>query len=152
MGRYITWADIANTYPSAVKQRTADEVGSWHIVQAEAAVDGRLASKFTVPFSSNNITARELAIVETVLRLNAFQESRREEIKKELDERYKRLLNGTELMIAVTSGDVVGSTVAPSDGTAWSSTKDYTPVFGMGEDSEFRVDSSQLYDEEQDRE
>jgi len=61
MGRYIEFDDLIKRYRRVDTKGGADEVDPL-IVFAENMLDGMLGSHFVVPFSSNNATARDLAI------------------------------------------------------------------------------------------
>ncbi len=63
MGQIIAWKDATARYPELDKlpNVNAEQVQDRLVLYAEAAVHARLSSKYSVPFSSNNITARDLA-------------------------------------------------------------------------------------------
>jgi hypothetical protein len=142
----ISWDDVINKYPQPGRGPGADEVSSVHIAYAEAELNGRLGSKYTVPFSSNNMTAKELAVDLTLLRLKVFKSEDKEAVKTAVDERIARLLDGSEQMYAID-----GTLLSPDVVTAWSSTHTYPPTFGMGDIEDMQVSSAQLADEEADR-
>lgn len=149
MGAIITWINATARYaeldklPNGTLTTAQDDL----IAMAEAQVHSRLASRYTTPFSSNNLTARDLAIdVLFVQNIMSREPKKAELISKSLEDRFAALLSG-EAVMAVSSGTaltMVGE-------TAWSSTMDYHPVFGMGDISVMDVDSSQLIDEDADR-
>lgn len=149
MGAIITWINATARYaeldklPNGTLTTAQDDL----IAMAEAQVHGRLASRYTTPFSSNNLTARDLAIdVLFVQNVMSREPKKAELISKSLEDRFAALLTG-EAVMAVSSGTaltMVGE-------TAWSSTMDYHPVFGMGDVAGMAVGSSQLIDEDSDR-
>lgn len=143
MGRYINWADVTNRYPNAGNNTASEEVADAHIRYAEAEVDGRLASYYTAPFSSNNLTAKDLAIDLTYLRMGIARTKGADELRKSIDLRFKDLREGMSYMVT-TSGDLVQRGGVP----VWGSHQDYHPVYGMGPIESFVVDSSQVIDEE----
>jgi len=149
MGRYIDWDDITDRYSVLTKGNYAGsaEVDSAHIVYAENELDALLASTFTVPFSSNNLTAKDLSIDLTYCRVGNFKISERKEFKEEIMEKINMLKNG-EMSMITDSGDVLTTTGTTQ---AWSSTEDYHPVFGLGNEIQFQADSSRIIDEENDR-
>lgn len=141
---YIGWDDVMLRYPSIADVGGSKEVGSAHIQYAENELNGRLAPKFTIPFSSNNQTAKDLSIEMTYLRIGNFNTKEREALKTSIDERIVRLLDGDENMV-----DDTGNTIQQSvGGTVWSNTKDYTPTFGFGDTEDFEVDPDLIDAEE----
>jgi len=146
MGRYIDWNDVAGRYPRISERGGANEVGSAYIDYAEVEIEGRL-TKFTKPFSSNNLTVKDLAIDLTYAKMMTTRDSEKAtEMRDILDARMTRLNSGEEDMMT-SSGDILANDVS----NVWCETEDYTPVFGMGDVTDFQVDSARLFDEEQDR-
>ena len=143
MGRYIDWQDVVDRYRS-VSDRDATEIGSSFIPYAEAEVDGRLASKYTAPFSNNNMTVKDLCIDLVYIKVGNLNIEETEKLQTMVDAKFERLINGDEIMFT-SSGDQISQSVA---GTVWSNTKDYHPVFGLSEQCHLAIDSSQLADEE----
>jgi len=148
MGLYIDWNDLVSRYSSAsTKGGGADEISSSHIIYAENELNGRLAPKFTVPFSSNNLTAKDLSIDLTYLRIGNLNSDNYTKLKDSIDERINRLLAGEENMV-----DVDGNEIAQSvGGTLYSSTQNYTPTFGFGNTEDFVVDPDLIEDEDASR-
>lgn len=146
MARYAQWDDIVGRYQGVAKKGGSNDVGSSYIAYVENQIDGLLSSKFTVPFSNNNITVRDLTIDGVYIKAGNLNIKDRRELRKEWHERIANLKSGYEAMLT-TSGDVI-TTVG---GTVWSTTKDYHPTFGMGNIADFHVDSSQIYVEDQER-
>lgn len=144
MGRYCTSSDCASRY-----ERLTTVANSWTIVinshfifYAENELDSKLASKFTVPFSSNNVTVKDLSIDMTYIRAGNLKAEEREELMEHVKYRINGLLDGS-LSMLTTSGDAI----AGVGETVWSNTQGYHPVFGIGDTKDFRVDSEQVYDE-----
>ena len=139
MGRYITWEDIVDRYPLIAKGNFSgsSEASSAYIFYGESELDGLLAPAFTIPFSSNNVTAKDLAIDLSYCRMANFKIEERKEFKKEIMDKINMLKDGAMSMLT-NSNDTV-STLGQSP--TWSSTKDYHPVFGHGNDIYFEVDS-----------
>lgn len=117
------------------------------IALAEAQVHGRLAARYTVPFSLTNLVARDLAIDTLfVQNIQSREPAKAKIINDSLEARYKSLLSGEA---AMTLAD--GTALLMIGETAWSSTMDYHPVFGMGDVAGMAVGSSQLIDEDAER-
>jgi len=156
MGRYIGWvADVVPRYPRVIDigstgvssvdvtvDPPAVNVSSAFVHYAEAHIEQVLGSGFTIPFSSNNVTAKDLMIDETFYRTQVFKDDEKSAtMREQIDARIKALLSGDAAMIT-TSGDQLYQSGAM--GTIFSTTEDYHPVFGMGDVREFIVDSSQI--------
>ncbi len=144
MGGYIGWDDVVNRYSILKDKVGASGVGSDYIGYAEAEVEGKLAPAFSIPFSSNNVTVKDLCIDTTLHKSIQFTDiEKAEKIMTSIDDRIKKLLDGSMTMVT-TSGDMM----AKDNDSAWSETQDYVPVYGKGDIEDFLVDSSQLFDEE----
>ena len=148
MGRYITWEDIADRYPIIDKSllNGTSEVNTAFIQYAETELDAMLAPVFTAPFSSNNTTVRDLSIDLAYCKMGMFKVEERKEFKDEIYDKIKMLKSGDMAMLTDSS-----DTLLTAGEPAWSTTKDYHPVFGHGDDINFQVDSSLTYAEEQER-
>ena len=143
----INWADVVARYPRVADLGGDSEVVPAWIQPAIAEVEGRLGSGFTTPFSSNNITAKDLCIDMTFCRINESKLSDiADGLRKRVEARMTDLLDGRASM--VTSD---GMRLTTGGISAWSSTQDYQPVFGMGDVIDSVVDSGMIYDEEQAR-
>lgn len=140
--KYINWADVVARYPGLSQVGGAEEVGSSYIGYAENQVEGMLASAYTVPFSDNNLTVKDLCIDLVYIRAGTIKAEARKELRDEFMERIERLLTGKENMVTVD-----GTVMYSDGGTPWSSTENYHPVFGMGDHKDFVVDSDQVDDE-----
>ena len=56
---YATFSDFNTRYASRLSEA---EINSHYLPYASARLEGLLGAAFTVPFSSNNLTARDLTI------------------------------------------------------------------------------------------
>ncbi len=148
MGRYIGWDHLAGRYSQVVGFADAEEVGSNYITYGEAEVDARLAKAFDVPFASGSSypTVRDLAIDFSYLRMSLGKDKTRSALRKELDGKIIDLCEG-RLEIVDDSGEVIGRG-GLIGGTIWSSTENYTPVFGIGNIEDMEPDTDQVDDEE----
>jgi hypothetical protein len=146
MGLIIEWTDVLARYGELDKlpNGTSPEVQANLILNAEAVVHGRLASRYSVPFSSSNYTARDLCVDQLYVQTQtARQPEKAKAVADSLNARITALLSGAAQMIA--SDGTVASTMVGD--TVWSSTADYHPVFGMGPIEHASVSSAQVYDE-----
>ena len=143
-GRYAAHsADVIPRYPRvSTDSRAATTLEAAYLIPAEAEVDARLGSRFTVPFSSNNLTVKDLVIDMTMLRMGIYKE-RDEQLRKDVDARIKALLDGTMVMVT-DSGQVAAYQVSGVINT----TADYHPVFGMGPIEDMEPDDQRIDDEE----
>jgi hypothetical protein len=146
MGRYVNSSDLFTRYPELIRVNSTTAVESAYVLYAENELDGLMASHFTVPFSSNNLTARDLANDFTYLKANNFKAEDRERFRTELYERVQRLKDGAERMVLSDS-----TTLESVGETIYSTTQDYHPVFGLDRTESFVVDSSQIVNERSDR-
>lgn len=142
----IAWTDVLARYNelSTLPNVTSTGVQATLISYAEASVHGKLGSRFAVPFSSNNITAKDL-MVDALYVQNQLtrQPEKAKTLAENLDARIKLLLTGQADMI-----DSNGALAATMVGdTIWSSTQDYPPTFGVGDVEKAIVSSGQLYAE-----
>lgn len=142
MGRYVNSADLFTRYPELTRINSTTAIESAYVYYVENELDGIMASHFTVPFSSNNITAKDLANDMTYLKANNFKNEDRKSFREEIMDRIKRLKEGAERMILSD-----GTTVESVGDTLWSSTQDYHSVFGLDSTEHFVVDSNQIVDE-----
>jgi len=144
---YANWADLAGRYREFSKIGDDSEINSYHIAHAENELNGIFAGCFTVPFSSNNITVKFLTVDLTYIKYyESIDQEKAEGKRKSFDSQVKRIKNGMGGMV-LDDGTILRSSLVGGV-TAYSSTADYHPVFGIGNIEDMRVDSSQLIDEE----
>lgn len=134
----ISYADVIARYPEQTVLKDATQVNCNYIPFAVAEIESRLAPRFTVPFSSNNITAKDLMIDATYLAIYRFKDPKKVEmVGKHLDDRIAKLLAGKADMIVSS-----GSPIVSVGGTVFGTTEDYNPVFTMMPIEDAAVDSS----------
>lgn len=144
----ITWKDVNERYPETAKYADATQADSAYVAYAVAEIEGRLSQRFAVPFSLNNITARDLAIDATAAKLYRYKDAEKAaEITKYIDGRITALLAGDADMVTA-DGTVIGASIAD---LIYSTTEGYHPVFGMSPPELAVVNSAQIIDEEADR-
>ncbi len=147
MGRYIKWDDVVNRYKKFGDIVDSQESQETYIQYAESYVDAGLAKAYTIPFSNNNVTVRDLSIDTTFAKALMFKDSEKATAILTYVGSYMGALSDGSMVMVTNSGDQITPTGEP----VYSQTMDYTPVFGKGSVSDMRVDSAQLYDEEIDR-
>lgn len=140
----INWQDCTARYPELADLRDATQADSNYVMYAIAEVNARLSSKFTVPFSDNNLTAKDLAIDLTYSKIYRFKDpDKAAAVNSYVSVFIGDLIEGRAAMIT-SSGDVIDSV----GGTIYSTTQDYHPVHGMSPTILLEVDSSQIISEE----
>lgn len=150
MGTVIAWTDVIARYPELDKLQnaTSPETQDALIMYAEAMVHGRLSGAFSVPFSSSNITARDLCMDALyVQNMLSRQPEKAGAVSKALETRLTALLSGAAGMVDST-GTVTTTMVGD---TVWSNTMDYHPVFGLSDETVLAVSSAELIAENYDR-
>jgi len=141
MGRYIDWEDVIDRYPVLNTVGGADEVSSTYIVYAEAMTEGLLASKYTVPFSNNNMTVKNLAIDYTYWMAARFK---LEDAVAVYSSYYGtiRMLKKDQMEMILDDGTLV--TGARKNSGIYSSTQSYHSALGIDDPINWRVDSDQM--------
>lgn len=148
MGRYIDWSDVANRYADVARISGAEAVGSSWLSYAEAELDARLGTLYTVPFSPAPPLVRDLAIDMTYYRMTMRQKGS-DLIKEFIDERLNGLIGGT-----ITLTDSSGSVIDPSgEGLAWNEQNKagYHTVFGPDNELKWIPSSAYIEDVEAER-
>jgi len=141
MGKYIDWDDIVIRYPAIDNVGGASEIGSAWLGAVENQVEGMLATAYTVPFSNNNETMKDLCIELAYLRIGNLKIDESKTLKENFMERIKRLTSGGEAMID-SSGEVIGRV----GDTIYSTTSGYKPIFDLGEVEKWETDPNQVSD------
>lgn len=143
---YATYEDLINRYPALDDIGGSIDINSSHIHYAEVMLNSRLGQYYTLPFSSNNLTAKDLTIDLVYIR---YYETVKKEWaatkQKSLDKFIDGLISGDFVMVT-TSHDVIQKDSSRS--TMWSNTEDYHPIFGVGDIEDMHVSSARLWDEE----
>ena len=140
MGKYIEWDDVIDRYPELNTVSGADEMGPTHIVHAEAFIESMLASNFTPPFSSNNMTIKDLCIDNVYYRAGRFKLNNAAQVWSD-SLFFMEMLKSGEASMITTSGDVAG---ARSAGAVYSNTQSYHSAFGMDDVEDWSIDSDQI--------
>lgn len=138
MGRYINWADVTGRYPDFPKGPDSTKADAFFIPQAEAEVDGRLAPKYSVPFSPAPYIVKDLCMDLAYYKATIKQESSKL-IQEDLERRFKAIIDGTLLL--TTSAGVLGAT----GGYAWASNS-YHSSFGIDDEVNWQVDTRAIQD------
>lgn len=151
MGAIIKWDDVVIRYREAEKARDSKDADRAYILPAEVELNGWLCTGFAVPFSSTNLTAKDLAIDLAFLRIGVMKIKDRNTFMKSMQERLKRIRSGIECMMVESSNGFITPISADQSRQAWSDTQDFHPTHGHGPFREFEVSSEQLREERIDR-
>lgn len=141
MPRYISWADVQRKYPLTTSIGGASEVGSTYINRAEYQLDGILGTHFTVPFSSNNETIKDLAIDLTYMNIARGKDDRVSDISSDFYHQISMLKMG-EMVMMTSSGGVIAPDVAQA---LYSKDMNAQPIFDVDGELNWGVDSSYAY-------
>ena len=141
---YATFSEFTARYATKL---TEAEVTSHYLPFATGRLEGLLGAYFSVPFSSNNLTAKDLTI--DLAYLLVLQRSREpgdhEALKGRISDRIAALSQGAEAMMT-TSGEAL--TASPAGDTVWSNTGRYKTVFDLRGAERQGVDPERLEEEE----
>ena len=139
---YATYSEYTMVYSD--KGVSQSQINSYYLPQGALRVNETLGSCFTIPFSSNNETAKDLSIhfAHLAILLRTRNQEDSNELKKELIQRVSDICSGN-LGMVLTDGTILspGST---SRNEVWSTTQNYKPVFDMRDSWEQRVDPDYL--------
>jgi len=131
--------------------KTPTEVSSDLIYYAEIELNGRLGSHFSVPFSADHPTVKDLTIDLAYYRaIRTTDPSKAKALHAAVLGRIDDIKKGKEY-IYTGSGTIILPDGA--DQEIWSTTQDYHPVHGMleAEDAGSRIDPDRLDDESDER-
>ena len=147
MTPYATYAQFTAVYSLAGVPQA--QVESYWLVMGTAWVNEQLGRYYTVPFSTNNLTARDLCIQHAAFRVRqrTLKAEDSEELGAELRRRVKGLAAGDPMML---DDDTL---LYPSGGgtaAVWSNTMEHKPTFDLREPEAQRVDPDRLDELEDD--
>ena len=127
---YATFSDFSTRYATGMSEA---DLSSHYLPFASSRLEALLAPYFTVPFSGNNLTARDLAMdLAYVLILQRSKEPKDSAaLREHVEGRIAALAEGKESMIT-TSGEAIFALSAHVD--VWSNTMDGAPVFVTSSD------------------
>lgn len=135
---YATYSEYTAVY--SLKGLSVEAVNSTWLPYGALRVNEALGGYFTVPFSTNNQTARDLSI--HYARLGQLERTRNQDDSQELLEsinsRITMIQCGNAPMITDSGDAFFADASATAD--AWSTTQDYKPLFDMRDPLDQRVD------------
>lgn len=154
MGLYATAQELFDRYPNCKQDNTSAEVESNFINYAEAELSGRLSSYFTVPFSNNNLTVKELTLDLAYIRMMKGIKPEIIDKKREMiDTIIQELKDGDRSMITTENGAITATSevVQTVGGTVYNNMGTYTPIFGFDDVEDFEIDPDLIDSEESSR-
>lgn len=157
---YIDYNELLTRYPDLLTWGSSADVSSYGanqtqvdnqlIAYSDAEVNARLAVAYSVPFSANHLTVKDLSM--DLAYVNAYKNTdpdKVEVIMSNVNSRFQRLIDGDEY-IMTGSG-----TIAPTGSAEgiWDSNMDYAPTMSMlnAENSLSHVSSERLQAETDER-
>ena len=142
----ISWTDVLARYDELGKLPNVGSSTVQNLILnlAEAEIHSRLSGAYSVPFSSNNMTAHDLMIdMVYVQSTRTRQPEKADAVAKAISAKIDALLAGKAGMTTTTgtlATELIGDMV-------WSNTAEYDPTFGVSDIAYAAISSTQLYDE-----
>ena len=143
----IDWSDVNRRYPETLKIADATQADSSWVPFAIAELHARLSPGFTVPFSTNNMTAKDLAIDLTFAKVYRFKDIEKADAVMTYVGAQIDMLLGGRLQMITTSADVLAAT----GGTVTLTGTPDHPIYGIGPTEYSVVSSSEIIAEQNDR-
>ena len=142
---YASFAQFTTVY--SISGLSQAQLNDHYLPSGARYLDSRLSRAFTVPFSSNNLTARDMNIYSAMLLFLQGRTSKQDDAKElrgMLDQWIRDLAIGNGVM------SLSDDTILTASGTqfqAWSTSETYHPVFNMLDPAEQIVDVDRIDDE-----
>ncbi len=139
---YASFADFTAQY--SLRGSTDEEVNSDYLYYGWNMVNINLGACFTLPFSSNNATAKLLNVMYGYYKyaLKTQNQDDSGEIKDNLDEIIENLCTNNAPMV-LTDGTALFAQGNQLN-QVWSNTEDYKTVFDMREPVDQRIDPDKI--------
>ena len=127
----INWSDVTLRYKVLGDYDSTSAQQVKYIAFAEAELNRRLSSCYAVPFSSTNITARDLVIDIAFANTVKFRDNEKyATVMKHIDKVTKKLCANDASMI-YDDGSLLLPTGTSGSSKVYSSTQNYEPTFDM---------------------
>lgn len=127
MGRYANWGDVTGRYKDAASIVGAEGVGSYYLTAAEAEIDGRFATAYTVPFTPTPDLVKDLVVDLTYYKMIVLRKDA-SLLKTYIDSRVNAVIGGT--LMLTTSGTAISQSATAS---AWGTHLDYHAPFNASD-------------------
>ena len=144
MGRYIDWASVVSRYSDVSKLIGADEADSVYIEGAESFVVGLLSTKFSDELLLQSNLIKQMMVDAVYMDIQTTRQPKKYDALFKAITNKAKLINKGSLLLVDSSGAVASA----DKSTLWSSTENYTPVFGMSDIIDMEVDQDQIDDED----
>ena len=140
-----TLADLLNKYTELGSVKDTGIFQDAYIPQAEDYIESRLSLVYPVPFTGGCLTVVALVVDFVFATYTMVRDAKR---GKAVLDRVENMLDDIVAgkMNLYSNGEQLSRT-----SLLWSSTETYTPVFGVGDITDFEVDPDQISDEEDNR-
>ena len=136
MANYATLNEFLGRFPNT-RVSSTDLNDTW-LTLGTTRVNEALGKCFTIPFSSNNQTAKELSIEFAYLGiLQRTRAADSDEMLQLVTERVTNICSGNAPMVT-TGGDAIFATGV--NNSVWSNTKGFNPTFDMRRAERQRID------------
>jgi hypothetical protein len=143
----ITYASLSDfTAVYSLKGVTETEISSYWLQQGAVRVNEALGGYFTLPFSDNNYSAKDLNIKFTYLEILSRNRSGQTDlnVRQEVEKRVQDIRERNSPMI-LDDGSTLFANSTKFD--AYSTTQNYNPTFNMLDAKYQRVDNNLQRDE-----
>lgn len=144
---YATYSDFTQIY-NLLPRTTQAEVENHWLPHGALLVNEFLGKCFTIPFSANNETAKDLSVHFAYLGIleRTRNQDDSEELRNALMHRVENICKGNAPMIT-TSGEALFPDVDTANKfDAWSTTQDYKNTFDMRDAIDQRIDPDYIDD------
>jgi tRNA A37 N6-isopentenylltransferase MiaA len=122
------------------------QIESFWLPYGALRVNEALGGSFTIPFSSNNVTARDLSIHygHLGILLRTRNETDSEELQKSLEGRIEDIIENNKPMVLEDGTRLFSEALGEND--SWSNNENYNPTFDMRDAEDQRVDPELIDD------
>lgn len=147
MEPYATYAQFTLTY--SFKTLNEAEITSGWLPYGTQRVNEALGGWYTLPFSTNNVTARSLTIDFAALGIliRTRKETDSKELKEDLQERIASVTASGAPLMTDSAEAIYPSPDVQNLNSIYSSTKEYKPVFDLRDPEYQRPDPDQIREE-----
>jgi len=155
---YTSFEEIKQLYPKfEIVSLTTANVHGIYVLKAEGEINAKLANRYTVPFSRDNVPPVIKSIAQDLtawyLLIRVYTQNKKDknpwpdEWKKNADDLLEKLADGT-MSLVDNSGNILGQST--SQMKIWSNTTDYNPAMDHRDSIEQRIDPDRIDDERDD--
>jgi hypothetical protein len=143
MGRFIDWSNVVAKYPDVSKLNGASELEDAYIPDAENFIQGSLAAKYSNEVLLQSQLVKGLMVDQVYRDIQLTRQPKKAEaLGKAIAKTVDNILNKKVVLVS-SSGEILSHDRSP----IWSSTENYTPVFGMSDYEDSFIDPDQLESE-----